>query len=97
MTFKQLLKADKISKEALYYRGNFALYALGEVDKAIDLYQRALKIDPDFVLARYDLAVAYRGMGEVDKAIAEYRKGVENQSPVSGSPVQSGGTIFSER
>ena len=74
MTFQQLLQADKLSKEALYYRGNFALYALGETDRAIDLYQRALKIDPDFVLARYDLAVTYRGMGEVDKAIAEYEK-----------------------
>ncbi len=74
MTFKQLLQADKISKEALYYQGNFALYALGETDRAIDLYQRALKIDPNFVLARYDLAVTYRGLGEVDKAIAEYEK-----------------------
>jgi tetratricopeptide (TPR) repeat protein len=77
LTFKQLHQADKISKEALYYRGNFALYALGEVDQAIDLYQRALKIDPNFVLARYDLAVAYRGMGEVDKAIAEYEKALK--------------------
>lgn len=74
LTFKQLLTADQLSKEALYYRSNFALYALGESDKAIDLYQRALKIDPDYVLARYDLAVAYRGLGEVDKAIAEYEK-----------------------
>ena len=74
MTFRQLLQTDKFSKEALYYRGNFALYALGETDQAIDYYQRALKIDPDFVLARYDLAVTYRGMGEVDKAIAEYEK-----------------------
>jgi len=74
MTLKQLRTADQLSKEALYYRGNFALYALGESDKAIDLYQRALKIDPNFVLARYDLAVTYRGLGEVDKAIAEYEK-----------------------
>jgi tetratricopeptide (TPR) repeat protein len=74
LTFKQLLTADQLSKEGLYYRGNFALYALGESDKAIDLYQRALKIDPDFVLARYDLAVAYRGLGEVEKAITEYEK-----------------------
>jgi tetratricopeptide (TPR) repeat protein len=77
MTFKQLLRADTISKEALYYRGNFALYALGETDRAINLFQRALKIDPDFVLARYDLAVTYRGMGEVDKAIAEYEKALK--------------------
>lgn len=74
LTFKQLLIADQLSKETLYYRGNFALYALGESDQAIGLYQRALKIDPNFVLARYDLAVTYRGLGEVDKAIAEYEK-----------------------
>jgi tetratricopeptide (TPR) repeat protein len=74
MTFKQLRTADKLSKEALYYQGNFALYALGESDQAIELYQRALKIDPNFVLARYDLAVTYRGLGEVDKAIEEYEK-----------------------
>ncbi len=77
MTFQQLLTADQLSKEALYYRGNFALYALGESDRAIDLYQRALKIDPEFVLARYDLAVTYRGLGEIDKAIAEYEKALK--------------------
>lgn len=74
LTFPQLRKADQLSKEALYYRGNFALYAEGEPDKAVELYNQALAIDPDFVLARYDLAVTYRGMGEVDKAIAEYEK-----------------------
>ncbi len=74
LTFKQLRKADQLSKEALYYRGNFALYALGETNRAIDLYQRALQMDPNFILARYDLAVAYRGLGQVQKAIAEYEK-----------------------
>jgi len=74
LTFQQLLKADQLSKEAMYYRGNFALYAMGESDKAIELYQSALKIDPNYVPARYDLAVAYRGLGEVEKAIQEYEK-----------------------
>ena len=74
LTFQQLLKADQVSKEALYYRGNFTLYALGELNRAIDLYQRALQIDPNFILARYDLAVAYRGLGQVQRAIAEYEK-----------------------
>ena len=74
LAFQQLLKADQVSKEALYYRGNFTLYALGELNRAIDLYQRALQIDPNFILARYDLAVAYRGLGQVQRAIAEYEK-----------------------
>ncbi len=74
MSFQQLLAEDKNSKEALYFQANFQLYALGEVDRAIQLYQRALKIDPNFALAHYDLAVAYRNMGQVDQAIAEYQK-----------------------
>ncbi|TDJ60300.1 MAG: tetratricopeptide repeat protein [Nitrospina sp.] len=74
MSFEQLLAEDKNSKEAYYYQGNFKLYALGEVDRAIQLYQKALQIDSNYALAHYDLAVAYRGMGEVDRAIAEYQK-----------------------
>ncbi len=73
-SFKQLLAEDKNSKEAYYFQGNFKLYALGEVDRAIKLYQKALQIDPNFALAHYDLAVAYRNMGQVDRAIAEYKK-----------------------
>ncbi len=74
LTFKQLLKADQLSKEAIYYRADFAVHALGETGRAIGLYQSALKIDANYVPARYGLAVAYRGMGEVEKAIAEYEK-----------------------
>ncbi|NIQ01160.1 MAG: tetratricopeptide repeat protein [Nitrospinaceae bacterium] len=74
VTFRQLLEEDRNSREAFYYRGNFSLYALGEARRAIGLFERSLKIDPDFVPARYDLAVAYRGVGQAEKAIAEYEK-----------------------
>ena len=77
MSFEQLLAQDKNSREAYYFQGNFELYALGEADRAIQLYQKALQIDPHYALAHYDLAVAYRGMGEVDRAIEEYKKTLE--------------------
>ncbi|MFQ5481528.1 MAG: tetratricopeptide repeat protein [Nitrospinaceae bacterium] len=76
-TFAQLLEEDKNSKEALYYRGNFALYAMGEPAKAVDYFERSLAKDPNFVPARYDLAVAYRGLGKTDAAINEYIKALK--------------------
>ncbi len=72
-TFAELLKEDKDAKEALYYKGNFALYAEGEPRRAVRLLQQVLERDPDFHPARYDLAVAYRGLGQEDRAIAEYQ------------------------
>ncbi len=74
MTFAKLLEEDQTSKEALYYRGNFALYALGDPDKAIDYFQQVLKQDPNFVLAFYDMAVAHRDKGLIDESIADYEK-----------------------
>ena len=74
ITFDELREQDKTSKEAIYYRGNFALYGLGEPQKAIEIFRQALSLDPDFVLAHYDMAVAYREQGKLDQCIAEYEK-----------------------
>ena len=37
LSFKELLQQDKNSKEAMYYRGNFYLYGLGDTKKAIEI------------------------------------------------------------
>jgi len=74
ISFDDLREKDKNSKEAIYYRGNFALYGNGDPEKAIELFNKALKLDPDFVLAHYDIAVAYRKQGELDLCILEYEK-----------------------
>ncbi len=93
-TFQQLKESDRTSKEALYYRGNYQLYAMGDTDEAIRLYEQALKADPDFVPARYDLAVAYRGLGETDKAIAEYEKVLEANPKFPEALSNLGGQYF---
>ena len=78
-SFQELLQQDKKSKEAMYYRGNFYLYGLGDPNKAIDEFEKILIQDPNFTLAHYDLAVAYRDLGMEDEAIQEYEKTIELQ------------------
>ncbi|MBI4389032.1 MAG: tetratricopeptide repeat protein, partial [Nitrospinae bacterium] len=70
----KIAEQDKDSREVLYYKGNFALYALGEPDTAIKYFNRILEKDPGFVLAHYDLAVAYREKGMFEETVKEYEK-----------------------
>ncbi len=93
-TFAQLRKEDKSSAEALYYQGNFALYALGDSEKAMRLYQQALAQDASFLPARYDLAVAFRGLGQTDRAIAEYEKLVKANPKFPEALSNLGGQYF---
>ena len=78
-SFLELLQQDQNSKEAMYYRGNFYLYGLGDPNKAIDEFEKILTQDPSFTLAHYDLAVAYRDLGMEDEAIQQYERTVELQ------------------
>ncbi|MBT5261979.1 MAG: tetratricopeptide repeat protein, partial [Nitrospina sp.] len=76
-SFQQLLNEDQTSLEAMYYRGNFFLYGLGDPDKAVAQFEKILASDPNFTLAHYDLAVAYRDLGMPEKSIAQYEKTLE--------------------
>ena len=74
MSLNDLLKEDKTSKEAHYYRGNYYLYVKGDTDRAITEFQSALKLDDSSVLAHYDLGAAYQSQGLTNQAIQEYEK-----------------------
>ena len=76
-SFQKLLNEDQASLEAMYYRGNYFLYGLGNPNKAIAEFEKILTRNPNFTLAHYDLAVAYRDLGMPEKAIAQYEKTLE--------------------
>jgi len=76
ISLNDLLKEDKTSKEAHYYRGNYYLYVKGDSDRAATEFQSALKLDDSFVLAHYDLGAAYQNQGLADQAIKEYEKAI---------------------
>ena len=74
ISLSDLLKSDKGSKEAHYYRGNYFMYVKGDTDRAVAEFEKALKLDDSFVLAHYDLAAAYQSQGFNERAIQEYEK-----------------------
>ena len=74
ISLNDLLREDKTSKEAHYYRGNYYLYVKGDMNRAITEFRSALKLDDSFVLAHYDLGAAYQSQGLTNKAIKEYEK-----------------------
>jgi tetratricopeptide (TPR) repeat protein len=49
-----------------------SLYELGKLDPAIAAYQKALRLQPDYVQAYYDLGMAYHGKGMANEAIAAF-------------------------
>ena len=92
--FDELLRQDKTSKEAMYYRGNFYLHGLGEPNKAIEELKKILRLDPSFSLAHYDLAVAYRNLGMEEEAIREYEKAIALQPNFPEALSNLGGYYF---
>ncbi len=93
-TLASLRQEDQVSPEGLYYKGNFALYALGDSEKAIQFYEQSLSKDASFIPARYDLAVAYRGLGQTDRAIAEYEKIIKANPKFPEALSNLGGQYF---
>ena len=73
-SIESLLDQDKISLEAMYYRGSYFLHELTDPDKAIVEFKKILSKNPSFVLAHYELAAAYRNLGMLDKSISQYEK-----------------------
>lgn len=47
-----------------------------QIEKSIQIYQRALETDPNFAEAYFTLGYAYDRQGDLDKAIASYRQAV---------------------
>jgi tetratricopeptide (TPR) repeat protein len=49
----------------------------GQLDKAIEAYQRAIKARPGFAEAKYNLAIAYREKGDFARAERAYQEALQ--------------------
>jgi tetratricopeptide (TPR) repeat protein len=68
--------ADRLKLGALLNLGSLSK-ARGELAKAVDQFQQAIAIDPDFALAHYNLGVVYRVQDKLEEAIAAYQRAID--------------------
>ena len=73
-----LFSCTKTNEEASKYiiNGN-AYFNDGLFDKAIECYQKAIEIYPDFAGAYYNMGIAYYNKGNYEKAIECYQNAIE--------------------
>lgn len=57
-------------------------------EKAIEYYEEAVKIDPNFAFAWDNMGLCYRKLGNYDKAIEAYKKSLEID-PIGMTPLQN--------
>lgn len=53
--------------------GGVAFKKLGRHNEAIDAYKQAIRSNPDYAKAHYNLGVAYLGLGDKSSALDEYK------------------------
>ncbi len=71
--FQHAVTLDPKHYRALTNLGNLALEA-GETNRAIEFYEKALKIEEDFPNALHNLGVAYRKKGHMNQSIKYLKK-----------------------
>jgi len=55
------------------------LYADGKFDEAIELYKKALELDPKYVDAVHGLSMCYQAKGDLDAAIELTKRYIEQE------------------
>ncbi|GAB4488145.1 MAG: hypothetical protein OHK006_18180 [Thermodesulfovibrionales bacterium] len=76
--FQKALELTPNDKEVLNAIGVIYLVHFDELPKAIDFFERAVRIDPGYSDAYNNLGYANEKLGRYDTAIANYQKAVSN-------------------
>lgn len=76
--FQKAYELNPGNKEVLQAIGYIYLMYFDETAKAIDFFEKASKVDPDYSDAYNSLGFAYEKLGQYDKAIPFYKKAVSN-------------------
>jgi tetratricopeptide (TPR) repeat protein len=76
--FQQAYQLNPDDKEVLNGIGIIYLLYFDETAKAIDFFEKATKVDPNYSDAYNNLGFAYEKLGRFDAAITFYKKAVSN-------------------
>jgi tetratricopeptide (TPR) repeat protein len=85
--FQTALELDPALPQAALMRENVADYFFnaGQMDIAIEQYQKALAINPHLAAAQYNLGLALYKTGHADEAIPHLQKALELQPSLAGN------------
>ena len=72
---KQVSQDDWIS----YFKQGNTYTAEGKLDRAIEFYQKALELNPNYQDSYLNLGIVLRRQGKLEEAIAQYEKAIEIQ------------------
>ena len=76
--FQKAYELNPRDKEVLNAIGYIYLIYFDETAKAVDFFEKATKVDPNFSDAFNNLGFAYEKMGRFDTAISFYKKALSN-------------------
>jgi tetratricopeptide (TPR) repeat protein len=66
----------------------------GQGDRAIEDYDQAIRLDPNYAIAFYNRGLAYKGKGQPDRAIADYDQAIQ-LDPDYAAAFSNRGTVYS--
>jgi len=85
---------SKVFKDSIFLldKGNY-FFSLGNYDKAIESYKKAITVNPSFVSCYYNLGVTYSILGRYSESIKNFETVVSIQ-PLNGYPYLYLGWIY---
>ena len=87
-------KAEPDAKALKHYHlaGDYA--SQGQMDLAIEQYNEAISIDPEFTVAYFDRGIAFQRIEDYDQAIADYTQAIALDPDYASSYYQRGVTYY---
>ncbi len=82
--------------EWVFQQGNF-LMMLGQIDKAIEAYSHAIKLNPNNAAAYNNRGLAYIKHSEFDRAIADFNTTIELRPDLVAAYYNRGGAYYEKR
>lgn len=71
------VKSDLKDQAILYRSQGLELQRIGKLDEALSLYQKAVQLDPHFIVAFNDMGILYEAKGQPKQAEESYLKAIE--------------------
>ena len=84
---------DKMFRKRAWYKKGYEFGEVGEYKKALECYDKALEMDPNFIMAWISKGNMFRELGKPEEAVECYDKALEI-NPHSSDALNNKGSIL---